>query len=166
MCVFRFARHGGRDNVVINPAVLVVDDQQQRAFPLGTFGQDVIDIGDELFTAVDGKIGMLAVGIVAGVVIVIPRLNEGVCREISVERIGLKLAIVSELCLMLHEVPVGHQDRCTRSVNLVGVDGIRSETLEDRLQDKGARHGILRRRACRTGAMHEHPVGYCGSGNG
>ena len=80
--------------MVVDAAMLVVGDQQKCALPLGTFGQDVVHLGDEPFAAVNGKIGVLAAGKVSVVIVVVLRFDEGVCREIAVECMRLKLGVV------------------------------------------------------------------------
>jgi len=70
----------------------------------------VVNFANQAFTAVDGKVGVLAPGKCSFAVVVIRRFDEGICGKIDAGGINHEICVVTELAYVLDEVPVGEED--------------------------------------------------------
>jgi hypothetical protein len=78
--------------VVLDASVLVVGDEEEGIVPIGVRAEDIIDLYDERFAGVDGKVRMLAVGIGAGGhIVVIGRFDKDIFGQVAFGRIVNKL---------------------------------------------------------------------------
>src|SRR6267142_9910 len=109
--------------MVVEAAVLVIDDQQQRALPqIGVGADDVVDHGDKALAGLDVVVGMLVAGQYltsagAGVVGII-RLDKAVFRELAGSGVSDKILVeAEEFRLVLQQVR--HFQTGTRGIVVV-----------------------------------------------
>ena len=110
--------------MVEGASMFVVEDEEESVFPARTLRERVIDVRDESLAAIDGKVGVLAVGEVALAIVVIGGLDEGVGGEVASASVSGELGVREELSLMQHEVLVGDKDGCAVGVDAEVVRGL------------------------------------------
>lgn len=130
--------------MVMEAAVLVVDDEEKRVLPERAIADGVVHLTDEDFSLVDGKVGMLAVGVEA----VVNGFNEGVLRYVVVLAVVGEGSDVEELVLLAHQVTVGQKNAGLAGVDTIGgveIDRILVDVFEDGMGRKGSLDGVLRK---------------------